>query len=477
MLALIVGLWGMLGGDADTLVTADSSRILTVNRILIIGNKTTKDRIILRELTLKAGDTISFKRLPHELLWDKRKIYNLRLFHTVSVTALELPDNRLDLLVEVAERWYIWPIPIFELSDRNFSEWWNNYGHDPSRINYGLSLTRFNCRGRNETLTLTAQFGFTQRFDLSYRIPYIDRKQKQGLAFSFDYTEPKNLAYFTDNHILQYFKYTKPLRISTGGAITYFYRKSFFETHALQAGYRNNSINYKIDSLNSNYFGQNRLSLQYGFINYSFNSEHRDIVQYPLHGYQVAGYISQTGLGFGSTVSILEIGLSYAKHIELPHKFFLSNYTGGYWVMPTNQPYALYSGMGYRKQYVRGFEKYVIETPAFVLNKTTLKKRIFYRVWNMRGLPKEQLQYFPLSVYLKAYTDWGYAQNYPYYQNYRDILTNQLQPINTSFTNTVIGSVGMGFDFYSAYDIVIRTEYSITNQQHSGFFLSLKKEF
>ncbi|MBS1952377.1 MAG: hypothetical protein OJF59_001992 [Cytophagales bacterium] len=477
MLALIVGFLGMMGSHADTLATNDSLRVVTVNRILIIGNKKTKDRIISRELTLKAGDTISIKRLAHVLLWDKRKIYNLRLFHTVLVKPLELPGNQIDLLVEVSERWYIWPIPIFELSDRNFSEWWNNYNHDPSRINYGLNLTRYNCRGRNETLTLIAQFGFTQRFDLTYRIPYIDHKQKQGLTFSYDYTVPRNLSYFTDGHILQYFRYTQPLRTSTGGAITYIYRKSFFETHSLQAGMRSNTINYKIDSLNPNYLGQNRLSLQYGFITYSFNAEHRDVVQYPLHGYQVAGYITKTGLGFEGPANLWEMGLSFAWHIELPKKFYLSNYTGGYWATPTGQPYVLYSGMGYRRQYVRGFENYVIETPSFALNKTTLKKRIFYKVWNLSGLPKEQLQYFPLSIYLKVFSDWGYAQNYPYYQNYHNPITNQLQPINTSFTDTVIGSLGTGFDIYTVYDIVIRTELSLTNQNHQGFFLSLRKEF
>src|SRR5882762_154298 len=196
MLGMIVGFLGLMGSQADTVIVAvDSSRVLTVNRVLIIGNKVTKEGIISREIKLKSGDTISLKRLPHELLWDKRKIYNLRLFHTVDIRSLELSGNRIDLLVEVKERWYTFPIPIFELSDRNFSEWWNNYNHDFSRINYGLNLTRYNFRGRYETLQLITQFSFTPRYELSYRIPYIDRKQKQKLSFNLDYSEPKNLAF------------------------------------------------------------------------------------------------------------------------------------------------------------------------------------------------------------------------------------------------------------------------------------------
>ena len=481
MLALIVGFLGMMGNSqADTVsVPTDSSRVLTVNRVLIIGNKVTKEKIISREITLKPGDTITLKRLPHELLWDKRKIYNLRLFHTVSVRALEMPNNIIDLLVEVSERWYTFPIPIFELSDRNFSEWWRNYNHDPSRVNYGLNLTRYNFRGRYETLQFTAQFGFTPRYELSYRIPYIDKKQKQGLSISFDYSEPKNLAYFTENHVLKYLHSndSKPLKITKGVSVSYQYRKSFFETHSVQIGYRDSQISYKIDSANSNYYGDHRLALKYGFAGYSFNSEHRDVVQYPLRGYNVNGYIQKTGLGFGSDVNLLEIGLGFARHFALRKNLFLSNYTGAYWATPTSQPYALYSGMGYKKHYVRGYEPYVVETPSLALNKTTLKTRIFHRVWTIDWLPPEQFKYFPLSIYLKTFTDWGYAVNYPYYENYKDPSTSLISEINTRFTDKLIGGYGMGLDFVVVYDIVIRTEYTFTNQNHRGFFLSLKKEF
>jgi outer membrane protein assembly factor BamA len=478
MLALIVGFLGMIGCQSDTvIVPVDSSRVLTVNRILIIGNKVTKDRIISREIQLKAGDTITLKRLPHEILWDKRKIYNLRLFHTVEIRALELPGDRIDLLVDVTERWYTFPIPIFELSDRNFSEWWRNYNHDPSRINYGINLTRYNCRGRFETLQLVAQFGFNERFELSYKIPYIDKKQKQGLSFYFAYGKPKNLAYFTENHILQYLKYTSTLRTTKEASVNYFYRKSFFETHSLMVGYKDSQIADTIAALNPNYFGNGGTSLGYGYASYTFNSEHRDVVQYPLRGYQINGYVSKTGLGFGSNVNLFEIGMGYARHWQVGKKFFLSNYSGAYWATPNSQPYALYNGMGYRRQYVRGFENLVVETPALALNKTTLKTRIFKKVWNVGVMPKEQLQYLPLSIYLKTFTDWGYADNYPYYRNYVDPSTGLPRPLNTRLTDKIIGGYGVGMDFVTVYDLVIRTEYTFTNQGRTGFFLSLRKEF
>src|SRR5438045_8518773 len=124
MLSLIVGFLGMMASSRmDTvIVPVDSSRVLTVNRIIIIGNKVAKERIISRELTLKVGDTISLRRLKHELLWDTRKIYNLRLFHTVTIRSLELSNNLMDLLVDVAERWSSFPIHVFEPPARNLTE-------------------------------------------------------------------------------------------------------------------------------------------------------------------------------------------------------------------------------------------------------------------------------------------------------------------------------------------------------------------
>jgi outer membrane protein assembly factor BamA len=117
MLAFIAGLIGMvavevnsanylLSQDQVSQTIADTSKFksLKVNRILIIGNKVTRNRIIERELSLKPGDTISAHRLPEILVKDKNKVYNLRLFNTVSIRSLQVDESNIDLLVEVNER-------------------------------------------------------------------------------------------------------------------------------------------------------------------------------------------------------------------------------------------------------------------------------------------------------------------------------------------------------------------------------------
>jgi len=444
------------------------NRIVSVGRVIIIGNKITKEKIISRELSLKPGDTVSTQRIDRILELDQRKIYNLRLFNTVTIRSLDLNQDQIDLLIEVSERWYIFPVPIFELSDRNFNEWWQNYNHDLSRVNYGLRLFQYNFRGRNETLRFTAQFGFTRKFELSYRIPYIDRNQKHGLNFDFNYGEPKNLAYYTEDHKLKFLEEKTTLKLARGFGVSYTFRRSFYETHSMSFNYQNNSIADTIAYLNPNFYKDGAVRQQYSSITYSFNSEHRDVVAYPLKGYQITAFAQRTGLLIDSDVQQWELNLTYSKYADLGKNFYMSNFTSVYLSTPQEQPYSFFSALGYRRQLVKGYEVYVIEGPNFFLNKTTLRKRIFSRTWQLDGMPIQQFRYFPLSLYLKGYFDAGYVENYPYYENLQ---------INNSLSNRVLIGTGGGLDIVTAYDAVLRLEYTFTREKTHGFFFHMKKEF
>ncbi len=166
--------------EADTL-----GRFLRINRIFIIGNRITKESIILRELSFKTGDIVYSEDLPGILEVDKKKLINTRLFNQVDIRTLELQPDKIDLLIDINERWYTFPTVIFELADRNFNEWWENYNRDFNRVNYGVRLYQYNMRGRNETLRFTAQLGFQRK--LVYPIAYlisIENKNKDWLSIS-----------------------------------------------------------------------------------------------------------------------------------------------------------------------------------------------------------------------------------------------------------------------------------------------------
>ena len=101
---------------------------------------------------------------------DRKNIMNTRLFNTVAITILPAYANVTDILIEVHERWYFFPIPIFSLADRNLNDWIQNQGADWSRVSYGIKMYKNNSRGRNERLRLDAQFGYTKRFLIQYQM-------------------------------------------------------------------------------------------------------------------------------------------------------------------------------------------------------------------------------------------------------------------------------------------------------------------
>lgn len=446
--------------------TADTTgSFFRVNRIFIVGNRITKERIILRELTLKPGDVVYSAELPIIVDLDQKKLINTRLFNTAVIKILEFQDDQIDLLIDVDERWYTFPAPIFELADRNFNEWWETYNHDFSRVNYGLRLYQYNMRGRNETLRFTAQLGFQRRFEISYRFPYIDKKQKHGLIIDFDFSETKNLAYQTLEHKLQFEESEEILKNTRGGALTYTYRNSFYTSHALRVEYRSTSINDTIVSLNSEYFGEDKKNQQYGIVSYQFTADHRDYVGYPLTGYFLTAGATKLGLSSSDDVNKLDFNATFAGYISLKKNFFISNNTVGFWSTPDGIAYANYSALGYRKQFVRGYEIYLIEGPYHILNKTTFKKRIFSQTYNWSFMPLKQFRYVPLSVYLKSYADLGYVQNYAGYTN------------GTRLTNKVLTGVGAGIDIVASYDAVFRFEYTFNGEGERGFFFHVKKEF
>jgi outer membrane protein assembly factor BamA len=485
MLALIVSLFSFFYVDGSRLHNPDSplpadsikrphghrpaidstAQYLSVSRIFIVGNRITRDQIILRELTLKPGDMIYSVDVETILEQDRKKLINTRLFNTVEIRTLELEPGKIDLLVDVKERWYTFPSPIFDLSDRNFNEWWENYDHDLDRVNYGIRLYQFNMRGRNETLKLLAQFGYMKRFELSYRFPYIDRSQKHGLALDLDYSEAKNMPFQTNDHKLEFIEDRKVMRTTRGIGLSYIFRNSFYETHTVKAEYRLTNINDTIMSLNPNYLGPEVDFQKFPALTYSFISEHRDYIGYPLRGYHINAFATKSGFSDSDDLDKLEGTVSYSVYTDLKKGFYLSNNVVGYWSTPDELSYFNYGALGYKKQFVRGYEVYVIEGPAYFLNKTTFKKRIFSRTYHWGAVPIEQFRHIPLSVYLKVYGDVGYVKNYNNYE------------IGSRLSNKLLAGFGAGIDIVGSYDAVLRLEYTFNAEGQNGFFLNIRREF
>jgi len=135
---------------------------LLIDDIVISGNEVTHESIILRELVFSIGDTIEKMKLLPALQRSKDNLLNLALFNFVNLNIKHLDNNRIDVIIDVTERWYIWPVPILEYADRNFSTFIQN--KDWEKINYGVWLKWSNFRGRNELFTGKVRLGYVKEY-------------------------------------------------------------------------------------------------------------------------------------------------------------------------------------------------------------------------------------------------------------------------------------------------------------------------
>ncbi|RYY08100.1 MAG: hypothetical protein EOO36_24090, partial [Cytophagaceae bacterium] len=115
--------------------------------IIFVGNAKTKERILRAELNIREGDTLALADLPARLEANRRRVYNLQLFHAVLVQATCGGSGQVTILFSVQERWYVLPTPIFSIADPNFKRWLDRPGAERwQRLDYGLHLTHTNFR-------------------------------------------------------------------------------------------------------------------------------------------------------------------------------------------------------------------------------------------------------------------------------------------------------------------------------------------
>lgn len=369
------------------------------------------------------------------------------------------------MLVEVKERWYLFPVPIFKIEARNFNDWWVNQNRSLDRVNYGAKLYQYNLRGRNERLKIGAQFGFTRRFEIEYLAPYIDKAQRHGIGFKFEYLENNNIQYRTSEHIPQFVDFGKRARTTVAGRIYYTHRPSFYSFHRFDLDYRKTNITDSIAILNPNYLLDGRIEQKRFRFFYRYRKEMRDNIAYPLKGYMFNFEFEKLGLGIYDDINQTQFNIDYYKYFDLGSGYYLSSRVGGSISFPKLQPYYNTNGLGYRSNIIRGYELNVMEGQSFLIHQLSFKKKLYHAEYKLGSIIKSrQFNTIPLTIYLKSYFDGGYLNN--------PITSDD----NTRLVNKYIYGTGVGLDFVTYYDFVVRVEYSLNSEGDHGFFLNFKSD-
>ena len=213
--------------STDNLDTKENNQTapFVIRNIFITGNKKTKASIILREIPFKPGDRFQLQELVSKFEDARKQLMNTTLFHEVTVALKSFEGYNVDILVDVKERWYIFPLPYFKMVDRNLNQWLVQHKASLDRVNYGVKLIYNNVTGYNDKLNIWLMSGYTQQVSMNYDRLYIDRKMKWGARVGVALGKNREVNYNTINNKEVFLKDTNN------------FIRSFFKTY-LELTYR-----------------------------------------------------------------------------------------------------------------------------------------------------------------------------------------------------------------------------------------------
>ena len=296
------------------LLIAWSSQLIAQSEITSIefeGLKVTNTKVVINELNVSVGSIVNINTLDSVLSLECSQLYNLRLFHWVkSRYKVNEKKNTVDVVFTFQERWYLWPIPIFSLADRNFNSWLQK--GNLKRLDYGLHIVHYNFRGKNEHLKSNIQEGYNKKYEVFYTIPYINKNQNLGIEVATSYSRSHYVDFnVEDNKLLtKEFNFYPLQKYYLRGSI--FYRKSVLNQIYFRSEFKSLSISDSLTNLNANYIGVSG-NVKFVTFQLEYLLNKRNNFSYPEKGYFVSADITQRVGLENVNLRLLQSSLNVAK--------------------------------------------------------------------------------------------------------------------------------------------------------------------
>jgi outer membrane protein assembly factor BamA len=459
---LLIFFYGNLPSSQANILS-NSGDSLQVKDILILGNKKTKEHVILREMTFEKGDYILSGNIDTLIQINRNQILNLQLFLEVDVVYRRVSKQDISFVIVLKERWYTIPSLFLELADRNLNEWWYLYDHKLNRVEYGLMLTQNNCWGKNEQFSVLFQGGFSQQLYASYKIPYFAKKKKLGLLIIAQYLRNREFAFTTDqkNH-LTYFRLDDFIRRRMKFNAELSFRNKIYLTQFLDLSFNLDEVADTFATLNPLYLANNKQLQRYFALNYVMELNRTDIHYYPSKGYYAKLELSKQGLGVYQDVNYFSLSGQFSFYKPIKKSLNWSSQLALKYSHSKEQTFLLAPNLGYEGVYARTFEYYVIKGQAYFLNRNELKYQVFDKSFYLKFIRLPKFNKIPVVMYVKAFADDAYVYDKSHFVSYK-------------LQNKWLLSGGLGFDLVSYYDLVFRFEYGWNNLGEQGFFIHVNK--
>lgn len=427
-----------------------------VGQVLFLGNEVTKEHILRAELDFREGDTLQVAELAERLERNRARLYNLQLFNQVAAQAT-CRDGELIVLFGVQERWYTFPVPIFSFADRNIRSWLDRPDRW-RRFDYGLHLTRYNFRGRNEQLLGNLQFGFNRKYELFYLTPSLGRFRRMGISAGASLLQSRALDYDTRNDQLLALRTDNTFPVQrwyvTGGLR---WRRTVQRLTTLEGYYYHERISDSVQRRNPNYFlGARQRAFMDVVLSRTLNQ--RNSFAYPLSGSFLQLSLTQRFFVSSASPPITTLAGRYARYFDLGKGFYYSASSEARLRMSQRLAYADSRALGFRQALVRGYDAFVVDGRHYGVVRQGFSYRIFDAGrLDLPMLNDPRLNRVPLVLYLNTFADAGYV-------------AERSVPATNKLPNQLLASLGLGLHLVTYYDRVFTLEYARTLNGFGGFF-------
>ncbi len=444
---------------------ASQTEYAVVNSILLNGNKKTKEKIVLRELDFKEGDTIYLKNFKERLYLNEKRVLSTGMFSNVGINVKnwDTAEGHMDVYIDLQENWYIFPAPIFELADRNFNVWWNEQGRSLERVNYGLRLDHYNLTGNRDRLKLKLQFGFTRKYEAVYSRPFINDAQTIGTSTSIFYSENKELGYETRGNKTVFYKDDDERvllkRFRVGQEIKY--RPTIHQFHSLSLEFHRNSVDTAVsETLNPDYFLEGKNALKFFLLNYVFQYDKRVFNLYPEGGYLLWINGKKEGLGIFGEYNNLSISAAVENYLKVTKGIVFSTRVKAKTnLIRKKVAYANNTGLGYGTNIIHGYELYVMDGTDYAFAKTAVRWNFYEKTFDLANkMPMRQFKLMSFKMYLRMNVQAGWV-NEPTYKS------------DNIFNNRINVGYGPALDIVLYNTFLFQLEYSFNHLGEKGFYL------
>ena len=435
---------------------------LPVKHISISGNDRTEDFVILREILVKVDSIYPESQIEELIKTSTNRVINLNLFNQVDINYKVAEFNKTksyEVAVVVVEKWYVWPIPFVEFSDRNFNVW-GNLDFNPERTNYGLYVFNYNLFGRNHTLKTQIKAGYNTNLGLEYRMPFLSRNTQWGLNTVVKYTSQNEVWYETKNDSLQFFRNgQRNLIRSTQARVELTKRITPFTTLRYGMNFEHGQLDTSVP-INDYFINNQRYQRKYElYLKIEYNKQNN--IYFPTEGKY--GSISlgantwqnQNHLFNGSIESRLQQFDKLSRNWSTALSVYFQYNTN------KNAPYSDRKLLGYN-EVVRGYEHYVVDGTFGWKTNAAIRYHLINNQLILNVIPAENYKKLPINIYAEGYIDGGYATSNG------NIRSNKL-------TQQTIYSIGIGLNTLFYNDRLLRLEYSLNSLGEGGLFLHFKK--